>query len=165
MHLINSNSTFYWRWRLVRFGISLFVVGIISYALDDRGSTVRFPAGPGNFSLHHHGQNGSRSHPVSYPMGTRCCFPGVKAAGAWNWPLTSIQCRSQECVEIYLHSPNTSSWRGALLSTGTILPFYLYYYYYSLVFDVFCVWKSQWSEVILNGDVHGLFWGAVLAVT
>jgi len=26
-------------------------------------------------------------------------------------------------VELYLHSPNTSSWRGAYLSTGTTLPF------------------------------------------
>jgi len=27
---------------------------------------------------------------ASYPMGTRCYFPGGKAAGAWSWPLTSI---------------------------------------------------------------------------
>jgi hypothetical protein len=39
-----------------------------------------------------------------YPMGTGCSFPGGKAAGAWSWPLTSIQCRGQECVELYLHS-------------------------------------------------------------
>jgi hypothetical protein len=26
-------------------------------------------------------------------------------------------------VELHLHSPNTSSWRGAQLSTGTTLPF------------------------------------------
>jgi hypothetical protein len=31
----------------------------------------------GNFSLHHHVQNGSGAHPASYPMGT-----GGKAAGA-----------------------------------------------------------------------------------
>jgi hypothetical protein len=24
-----------------------------------------------------------------YPMGTRFCFPGGKAAGTWSWPLTS----------------------------------------------------------------------------
>jgi hypothetical protein len=29
------------------------------------------------------------------------------------------QVRGQECVELYLHSPNTTSWRGAWLSTGT----------------------------------------------
>jgi hypothetical protein len=35
-------------------------VGItLGYGLDNRGSRVRFPAGAGNFSLHHHVQNGS----------------------------------------------------------------------------------------------------------
>jgi hypothetical protein len=33
----------------------------------------------------------------------------------------------KECVELYLHSPNTSSWRGAQLkSTGTTLPLRYY---------------------------------------
>jgi hypothetical protein len=37
----------------------------------------------GNFSLHHHAQNGSSAHPASYPlMGTRGSFPGGKAEGA-----------------------------------------------------------------------------------
>jgi hypothetical protein len=52
------------------------------YGLDDRGSRVRFPAGAGNFSLHHRVQNGSGAHTASYPVGTRGCFPGGKAAGA-----------------------------------------------------------------------------------
>jgi hypothetical protein len=50
--------------------------------LKERGSRVRFPAGTGNFSLHHCVQNGSGTHPASYPMGTRGLFPGGKAAGA-----------------------------------------------------------------------------------
>jgi hypothetical protein len=50
--------------------------------LDDRGSRFRFPAGAGNFSLHHRVQNGSGAHPPSYPMATRGSFPGGKAAGA-----------------------------------------------------------------------------------
>jgi hypothetical protein len=58
-------------------------VGIaLGYGLDDRGSRVRFPAGAGNFSLHHRVQNGSGAHPASYPMGTRGSFPGGKADGA-----------------------------------------------------------------------------------
>jgi hypothetical protein len=58
-------------------------VGIaLKYGLDDRGSSVRFPEGAGNFSLHHRVQNGSGAHPASYPMGTRGSFPGNKAAGA-----------------------------------------------------------------------------------
>jgi hypothetical protein len=45
-------------------------VGIaLGYELDDRGSRVRFPAGAGNFFLHHRVQNGSGTHSASYPMG------------------------------------------------------------------------------------------------
>jgi hypothetical protein len=50
--------------------------------LDDRGSTVRFPAGAGNLSLHHRVQNGSGTHTASYPMGIRGSFPEGKAARA-----------------------------------------------------------------------------------
>jgi len=28
-----------------------------------------------------------------------------KATGAWSWPHNSIQCRAQECVELWLRSP------------------------------------------------------------
>jgi hypothetical protein len=60
-------------------------VGIaLVYGLDDRGSRVRFPAGAGNFSLHHCVHNSSGVHPASYPMGTRGSFSGGKAAGAWS---------------------------------------------------------------------------------
>jgi hypothetical protein len=58
-------------------------VGIaLDYGLDDRGSTVRFPAEAGKFSLHHRVKNGSGVHPASHPMGTRGSFPGGKATGA-----------------------------------------------------------------------------------
>jgi hypothetical protein len=58
-------------------------VGIApGYGLDGRGSRVRFPAGAGNFSLHHHDQNGSGAHPASNPMSTRSSFPGGKAASS-----------------------------------------------------------------------------------
>jgi hypothetical protein len=58
-------------------------VGIgLGYGLDDRCARVRFPAGAGNFSLHHRVQNGSRVHPASYPVSTTGSFPGGKAAGA-----------------------------------------------------------------------------------
>jgi hypothetical protein len=65
-------------------------VGIeLGYGLNDQGSRIRFPVRAGNFSLHHRVQNGSRAHPVSYPMGTKGSFRGVKATGAWSWPLPS----------------------------------------------------------------------------
>jgi hypothetical protein len=58
-------------------------VGIaLGYGLDNRGPRVRFPAGAGNFSLHHRVQNGSGAHPASYPTGIRGSFPGGKAGGA-----------------------------------------------------------------------------------
>jgi hypothetical protein len=57
---------------------SVSSVGIaIGYGLENRGSRIRFPAGAGNFSLHHRGQNSSGDHPASYPVGT-----GSKVAGA-----------------------------------------------------------------------------------
>jgi hypothetical protein len=44
-------------------------------------------------------------HPASYPGDTGGCFPGGKAAGSWNWPLTPSSAQVKEWVELYLHSP------------------------------------------------------------
>jgi hypothetical protein len=52
------------------------------YKLHDRSSRVLFPAGAGNFSLHHRVQNGSGTHPDTHPVGTRGSLPGGKVAGA-----------------------------------------------------------------------------------
>jgi hypothetical protein len=54
---------------------------VLGYGLDNQGSRVQFLAGAGNFSLHHHVQNGSGAHPTSYTMGNKGSFPGGKAAG------------------------------------------------------------------------------------
>jgi hypothetical protein len=84
-------------------------VGIaLGYGLDDRGSRFRFPAGAGNFSPHHRVQNGSGAHPASYPVGTKDSFPGSEV---YHSPPSSAE--TKERVELYLHSPNTPSWRGA----------------------------------------------------
>jgi hypothetical protein len=56
--------------------------GSVGIGLDNRDYKVSFPAGAGNFSLHHRVQNGSGAHPASYPMGAKGSFPGVKAAVA-----------------------------------------------------------------------------------
>jgi hypothetical protein len=70
-----ANSTIYFSRK------QLYSVGIaLGYGLDDRGSRVRFPAGAGNFSLHHRVQNGSGAHPPSYPTGSGGSFPRGKAA-------------------------------------------------------------------------------------
>jgi hypothetical protein len=60
-------------------------------------------------------------------MGTRGPFSGSKAAGAWSWPLTPSSAEVKECVELYLHSTNTPSWRVAQLKhrddfTFTFIP-------------------------------------------
>jgi hypothetical protein len=66
-------------------------VGIVpGYGLDDWGSKVRFPAGAGNFILHHCIQNGSEAHPASYPMVPGALSLGGKVVRAWSWSLTSI---------------------------------------------------------------------------
>jgi hypothetical protein len=54
---------------------------VLGYGLGDQCYRVRFPAGAGNFSLHHRVQNGSGAHPASYPMGTRGLSLGVKLSG------------------------------------------------------------------------------------
>jgi hypothetical protein len=52
------------------------------------------------FFLHHRVQTGSGAHPASNPKVMIGSFPGGKSDGAWSWPLISIRCRGQECVEL-----------------------------------------------------------------
>jgi hypothetical protein len=85
---------------------SLQSIGIaLGYGLDDRGSRVRFPAGAWSFSLRHRVQDGSGTHPASYPMGNRGSLRGVKRPGceADHSPPSSAEVK--ECVKEYLHSP------------------------------------------------------------
>jgi hypothetical protein len=51
------------------------LINLFNYLLE------RFPAGDGNFSLHYRFENGSGTHPASYPMGTRALSLGVKRQG------------------------------------------------------------------------------------
>jgi hypothetical protein len=95
------------------------------------GWTIRvlvfhLPAGAGNFYLSRRVQNGSGAHPTSYPMGTSGSFRGVKRPGreADHSPPSSAEVK--ECVELYLHSPNTPTWRGAQLKNRENFTFYLY---------------------------------------
>jgi hypothetical protein len=89
-------------------------VGIATvYGLDDRMIGIRFPAEARNFSLPHHVQTGSGAHSASYPMGTGGSFAGVKRPVREADHLPPYSAEVKECVELYLHSPNTFSWRGA----------------------------------------------------
>jgi hypothetical protein len=85
---------------------------VTGYRLDDRMIGVRFPVGPGNFSLRHRVQTGSGVHPASYPMGTGALSLGVK------WPGREADHSAPSSVKVknaYSLPPlyNTSSWRGA----------------------------------------------------
>jgi hypothetical protein len=75
-------------------------------------SGVRVPAGAGNFSLHHRVQTDSGAHPASYPMGIRGSFHGGKRPGREADHSPPYSAEFKACVEPYLHSPNTPSWRG-----------------------------------------------------
>jgi len=86
---------------------------VTEYWLDDRMIGVRIPAGAGNFSLRHRVQTGSGAHVASYPMGTWGSFPGRKAAGAEANTSPPSSAEVKAFVELYLHSPNTPSWRYA----------------------------------------------------
>jgi hypothetical protein len=77
----------------------------LGFGLEDRGSSVRFPAGDGNFSLHHRDQNGSGAHPTSYPLGTRALSLGVKRSGREADHSSPSSAEVKECVELYIHSP------------------------------------------------------------
>jgi hypothetical protein len=49
--------------------------------MDDQGSKVRFPAGAGNFSLHHHVQNDSGVHPAPIQWVPGALSLGLKRPG------------------------------------------------------------------------------------
>jgi hypothetical protein len=78
------------------------------YGLDDRGPWIRFPAEAWNFSLHYHVQNGSEAQQGALSLGVK--WPGREANHS---PPSSAEVK--ECVELYVHSPNTPSWRGIQL--------------------------------------------------
>jgi hypothetical protein len=119
---------FYWNMEMSsewNFGqIKPFYLYIFSYSLKFWGSSVGIAAGYGLDDRVSNPGGGweifsspPRRDQLLCPLsllsnGYWCSFLWGKAAGGWSWPLTSFQCRGQECVALYLH-PNTSSWRGA----------------------------------------------------
>jgi hypothetical protein len=98
----------------------------LGYRLYDRG--VRVPVEARNFSLHHRLQNGSGAHPASIQWVPGALSLGVKPPGreADHSPPSSAEVK--ECVELYLDSPNTPSWRGVQLkkAQGQLYLYFLY---------------------------------------
>jgi hypothetical protein len=98
-------------------------VGIaLGYGLDDRGSRVRYPAGAGNFLFTTAPRTalGLTQPPIQWIPGALSL--GIKRPGRETDHSPPSSAEVKECVELYLHSPNMPSWRGASLSTGTTLP-------------------------------------------
>jgi hypothetical protein len=93
-------------------------------------------AGAGNFSPHHRVQKGSGVYPASYPMDSRGFYLGVKRPGreADHSPPSSSEVK--ECVELYLHFPNTAPRRGAQLKAQGQLYFLLTLLYPYFTFSV-----------------------------
>jgi hypothetical protein len=59
-------------------------------------------------------------------MGSRGSFPGGKAAGAWNWPLTSILCRSQRMSGAIPSLPQCAFMAWCSVKAQGLLYLYLY---------------------------------------
>jgi len=79
----------------------------LAHGPDDQDSTPG-RISKGTFLPRHHVETSAGAHAAPHPMGT-----GVEAAEARSRPLTSIHYRGQECVQLYLHSPDTYLLRGA----------------------------------------------------
>jgi hypothetical protein len=62
-------------------------VGIAAGQRPDGSGSI--PGRDKKFSLLHSVQTGSGAHLASHPVGTGGSLPWGKAAGAWNWSLTS----------------------------------------------------------------------------
>jgi hypothetical protein len=90
---------------------------------------VRFPVGAGNFCLRHrvHTALGPTQPPIK--LVPEVLSLAVKRPGREPDHSPPSSTEVKECVELYLHSPSTPSWRGAQLeNTEKTLPFYLYLY-------------------------------------
>jgi len=92
------------------------------YGLDDQGSRVRFRAGARNFSTDTASRPALGPTQPSIQWIRGALSLGVKRPGREADYSPPSSAEMKECVELYLHSLNTSSWRGAYLSTGKTLP-------------------------------------------
>jgi hypothetical protein len=73
---------------------TLFVIGSVGiatdYRLDVRGTGLKFPAEPNDFSHSHGIETPSVAHPASCPIGTAGSFPGGEGAEVCSCPFTYI---------------------------------------------------------------------------
>jgi hypothetical protein len=98
----------------------------LGYGLDDRDSRVRFPVGGVGIFLFTASRTalGPTKPPIQRVSGAPSL--GVKRPGreADHSPPSSAEVK--EWVDLYFHSPNTSSWRDAQLKHRDNFTFYMY---------------------------------------
>jgi hypothetical protein len=94
------------------FHVTIMILSL-GYGLDDEGFTVRLPAGAGSFLFNTASRTAPEptQPPIQWAPGA--LFVGVKRPGREANHSPPFSAEVKECVEIYLHSPNTPSWRGA----------------------------------------------------
>jgi hypothetical protein len=82
------------------------------YGLDDRVIGVQIPAGAGIFLFDAVSRAlGPAQPPIKWVPGALSL--GVKRPGREADHSSPSSAEVKECVDLYLHSPNTSSWGGA----------------------------------------------------
>jgi hypothetical protein len=89
-------------------------VGIATgYGLDYRMNGIRFPKGAGNFSLDTVSRPalGPIQHLIQWVPGA--LYLGIKRPRREADHSHPSSAEVKECVELYIHASNTSSWRGA----------------------------------------------------
>jgi hypothetical protein len=118
-----------WRWAT---GWTFGVVGFDSW----RGLRIFLLTTPSRTSL------GPTQPPIQWVP--EALFLGIKWPGleADHSPPSSAEVK--ECVDLYIHSPNTPSWRGAQLKHRDNLPFFFTFY------RPLKMWNVYWSPYFLD---------------
>jgi hypothetical protein len=135
-------------------GLSSVHIGL-GYGMDDRGCRVRFPAGAGNFSLHHRVQNGSGAHSVSYPIGTAgggALSLGVKRPGreADHSPPYSAEVKN---AWNYTSTPQYAFMAWCLVKAQEQLYLYLTFLFHSVGLGSLEHWNHRFEPYSRHGSM------------
>jgi len=83
---------------------------VTRYWPDDRGVVIRFSAGEKDSSPIKNGETGSRAHPATYSVSTRCLSLGLKRPGHEVTSYLSLVPKLRMCEVVPLF-PRVASWR------------------------------------------------------
>jgi hypothetical protein len=115
-----------------------------SYGLDDRGFESRQGLGIFLFTTASRSALGPSQTPIQWVPGALSLE--VKRLGLEADHLPPIGAEVKECVEVYIHSPNTPSWRDAQLNKKAQRHLYFYLYPY---FSLLCLLKL-FSQLLVS---------------